>query len=182
MKNLIKNLKLFLLVITAITLTACPSDDDNIIVHPNPQIDLTTDNLIGTYEIIFSEDFFELFETAADGSEITIEKEICLGDTFTNATFIFNPDGTITTSGSFRSVCDLTTNGKTTSSRDIIQLGESFSYIANDSDRTITINDEVFDVTSFTQTTLNMSLNELIVFGSETERYETEIRLVRLTL
>ncbi len=177
-----KNLKLFLLVITATTLTACPSDDDNV-NPPDPQIDVTTDNLIGTYEIIFLEEFFELFETGPGGSEITIEKEICVGDTFTNATFTFNLDGTITTSGSFRQVCDLTTNGTTTSSSDITQLGESLLYIPNDSNRTIRIDfDDVYDVTSFTQTTLNMSLNELVVIGSEKERYETEIRLVRLTL
>ena len=174
-----KNLKLFLLGIIAITLTACSSDDEN----PEQQIDVTS--LGGAYRLDSIETFYSLTETAPDGSEIIIEREICEGiDVF--ADFIFHSDGTLTTDGTYKNVCDKTSNGMTTTSSEIIELNDSLFYTANNSNRTITIDFDVFDVTSFTGRVLEISLNETAVFdgfeNSQTERYEIKMRLVMLTL
>ena len=167
-----KTLKLFVLAIAVITLSACSSDDDS----STPVVELTNANLAGTYELIFFEDFYERSETASDGSAVIIETETCVGDTFTNAILTLNTDGTFVTSGNFREVCQLTINSQTTSDESIVTFDSSGSFTANDSSRTISISGVINDVTVFDGTNLYLTSEEVDTNGSETERYETEVR------
>ncbi len=167
-----KTLKLFVLAIAVITLSACSSDDDS----STPVVELTNANLAGTYELIFYEDFYEETETASDGSAVVVETETCVGDTFTNAILTFNSDGTFVTSGNYREVCNLTINGQTSTEQDIVPFDSSGSYSVNDTNRTIAFDGFINDVVLFDGTNLYLTSMQVETFDDETFRFEVEVR------
>ena len=170
-----KILKLLVFATAVFTLSACGNDDDS-----TRDVELTIENLAGTYELTFYEDFYELSETASNGSEVIIETEVCVGDTFTNALLILNSDGTFTTSGNFREVCELTINGDTTTEEEIVPFDSSGLFSANDASNTITINGNPNDVDLFDGNRLYLTSTEVFTFDDETERIETELRFEKI--
>lgn len=180
-----KFFKLFIIAIAVTTLSSCSSDDDS-----SRSVDLTLENLAGTYKITLLEEFSELSRTASNGTEVIIETGNCEGDTFSNTRLVINTDGTYTTTGSYRTICERTIDGDmTTDDPEIESFESSGSLTVNEANNTITILDSgntiaVFDfmndVERFDSTRLYLTFTEVVTFQDETENFERELHFERV--
>jgi len=151
-----KIFKLLIIAIAVTTLSSCSSDDDS------PRVELTLENVAGTYQITLLNTSFELSRTASNGEEVVIETETCEGDTFNSTRLILNADGTFTTTGSYREICELRIDGNTTTEDpEIVPFENSGSYSVNDTNNTFTLGGLVSDVVRFDD-------NRLYLLRSET--------------
>lgn len=166
-----KIFKLFFIAIAVIGFTACSSDDDN------NTVELTNANLAGTYDVVF----LEGSEVETDASSGVVVRTIQItADTFTNAIFIFNTDGTYSSSGDYRINFTITvTNVGTETESEIDSFDEAGNYSTNDTNRTITIDGQVSDVTLFDGTNLYITFEETDSFNGNTTVSNSEIRLVK---
>ena len=162
------------LVVLLMVFTACDNDDDN-----SNSVELTIENLAGTYNITFLENSTENTQIASNGEEVVIETQDCIGDTFTNVQFTFNIDGTATFSGSFREVCLTTINGNVTEDSEIVDLEDMGPFSVNSTNNTIIFNGLSADVTLFNGTDLQLEIIDIDTFEDETETFTSEIRMVR---
>ncbi len=166
-----KIFRLFFMTIAVIGLTACSSDDDN------NAVELTNTNLAGTYDVVF----LEGSEVETDDSSGVVVRTIeVTGDTFTDAIFIFNADGTYSASGDYRvNFTITTTNVGTVMESEIDSFDETGNYSTNNANSTITLDGEVGDVTLFDGTNLYVTFEETDSFGGNTTVSNSEIRLVK---
>ncbi len=169
-----KNFKLFFLLTLAVAFSSCGNDDDGPSV-----IELTNENFAGTYEITFLETEYVVTGVASNGSEVIIETEIEKGDTFTDAIFVFNTNGTYTTSGGYRATYTLTVNGDSETDSEIVTLNDAGTYSLNASNKTITIDGEPANIVSFDGTKMVLTAEIVETFNEETTTINTEIRLVK---
>ncbi|WP_296311233.1 hypothetical protein [Winogradskyella sp. UBA3174] len=174
-----KILKFFLFTAAILTFAACSSDDD----VTTPVVELTNANLAGTYEIVFYEGSYTTTTEASNGSTVLVESETFTTDTFTNATFTFNEDGTYASSGNYRVTYVLTIAGQAPETEiEIEQFDSDGTFTTNNTSRTITFDfDSIADVLLFDGTLLNIMGGDVDVFQGNTETDEFEIRLVRIT-
>ena len=167
----------FYAVLFVMTFTACSSDDDN----GPATLDLTNANLAGTWSVNFLEGTAVVTEDVG-GTEVESSRVETVGDTFTNFNFVFNTDGTLTISGSYRETTTLTTISEpdpVVEQEIVVVEEETISYSANDENDTITADGDTYEVTRFTATELRLEFNEVEVFGDETTTISQEIRLGR---
>lgn len=165
-----KILRFFLLAVLTLSVTACGDDD-------SPTVELTTSNLVGTYDIIFLES--NSVETD-NGSGVVVERTQSVGDTFTNAMLVLNQNATYTVSGSYRVTETITTTGESpTTETEIENLDDSGSFSVNTTSRTITFDGEVNDVTLFDGANLYLTNSDSEVIDGNTTVFNTEIRLVK---
>ncbi|WP_299110827.1 hypothetical protein [uncultured Winogradskyella sp.] len=174
-----KLLKSFLLIIILVSFSACSSDDDG---GGSNSVELTIENLVGTYEVTFLRGSSETSVTATDGSTVVTETEEREGDTFTNAIFVFNANGTYTTSGNFRETSTVTITGQSPETEsEIVSIDDSGTYSVNTESRTIIFDsDEINDVTRFNGTELRIVENYIDSFESFNEVGIVEIRMTKL--
>jgi hypothetical protein len=174
-----KFLKFFLFTATLITVVACSSDDDG---GGPTVIELNNANLAGTYEVTFYEGSVISTITASDGSNVVLETETFTTDTFSDAEFTFNEDGTYTGSGNYRITYVLTISGQAPETEtDIESFDTQGSYSLNSTTRTITFDfDSVEDVTFFDGNSLTIKGGDVDTFEGITDTEEYEIRLVRI--
>lgn len=166
-----KIFKTFLFVALALIITSCGDDDDA------PVVELTNANLVGTYDVVFLDG--SIVVTDDSTSVILISAEI-IGDTFTNATFTFNENGSYTSTGSFRSTTTATVNGQDPiTESEIEDLDDSGSFSLNSSDRTISLNEDVINITLFDGTNLHLTSIDTETEDGNTSTFTSEIRLVK---
>ncbi|WP_299361594.1 hypothetical protein [Winogradskyella sp.] len=172
-----KLLKSFLLIIVLVAFSACSSDDDN---GPT-NIELTIENLTGTYELIYLRGSSQTTITATDGTTVVTETDVWEGDTFTNTVYEFNADGTYTTSGSFVETYTITVTGQSPETdSEIVDIESSGTYTVNTQNRTINFDgDEIGEVTLFNGTELRVVENYTETSDSFTETGTIEIRLIK---
>jgi hypothetical protein len=157
-----KFLKLFLFTALIVSITACSSDDDD---GPVP-VELTNGNLAGTYNITF-------LEGSSQSSVVT--------ESGTNAIIVFSAAGTYTVSGNYRETLTVTVTGQSPQTeQEIVTLDTSSTYSTNNTNRTITFDDDtVNNVTLFDGTNLHFSQSYTETFESSTVVGEVRVRLVK---
>lgn len=166
-----KILKFFLVVAVLFTITACSSDDDS------SRVELTSENFVGTYNVVFFEGESE--ETDA-GSGVVVSRESFEGDTFTNAVFVFNNDGTYSSSGSYRlTTVERVTGQSSETTTEIEEFDSSGTYSLNTESRTITFDGDISDVTRFNGVNLTIETTNTETEDGDTITEEIEIRLVK---
>ncbi len=175
-----KILKFFLLAFTLVAFVSCSSDDDSsgddVMV-----VELTNANLAGTYAITFYAGSSVTTVTATDGSSVVTERENYSGDTFTDAIFVFNENGTFSASGSYRENSTLMVTGQAPQSDSVIvNIDLSGSYSLNNATRTITIDGQTFDVNTFNGTNLKVTGTVIETSGNTTVEDSFEYRFVKL--
>ncbi len=175
-----KLLKLFLFSVAILTFAACSSDDD--VAETTTVLELNNANLAGTYELVFFEGTYTTTTEASNGTTVIVETETFTTDTFTNAIFTFNEDGTYTSSGNYRITYVLNISGQDPETEiEIDTLEGEGSYVTNNTNRTITLDlDSVEDVILFDSSKLNIMGGDVDVFEGDTTTSEFEIRLVRM--
>lgn len=171
-----KFLKLFLFTALIVSITACSSDDDGPV-----SVELTNANLAGTYNITFLEGSSQSSVVTESGNTVVTETETNSGDTFTNAIIVFSAAGTYTVSGNYRETRTVTVTGQSPQTeQEIVTLDESSTYSTNNTNRTITFDDDtVNDVTLFDGTNLHFSESYTDSFESSTAVGEIRVRLVK---
>ncbi|WP_124978742.1 hypothetical protein [Nonlabens xiamenensis] len=171
-----------LLVLLVIFMTiSCSSDDD---ATAQEQFELNTTNFAGTYQLTSYERNIRETETF-NGANVTADISIT-GDTFTNAQYTFNQNGSFSTSGSYREtkVTRVSGNDPQTEST-IINLDSNGSYILNDETSGITITNAAEGgissgrVTNFTENGFIIMLDESRVDGDSSYESETILRFER---
>ncbi len=169
-----KILKTVFIAIAVFGLTGCSSDDDN------NSVELTIDNLEGTYEITFLQESYEEVNTSSSGNTSIVETGTFTGDTFTNSLFVFNASGTFVSSGSFRLNSSITNDSGTQTDSQIEDLASSGSYTINTASWTITIEGQVYDVVLFDGTNLwlNATYSDTVP-GGNTQNITEELRFVK---
>lgn len=168
-----KLINFFLMATVVLTLSSCSSDDDG-----NTVIELTNASIAGTYELTYFEGSSEYSVVTSNGSVVVTEFETFTADTFTNATYTFNEDGTYVSSGSFRITYEITVTGEDTDTESLIEsLDDSGTYSVNTTSKTITIDGDVNDVKIFNGDKLTITGTDTDVFEGETEVFSFEIRL-----
>lgn len=154
--------------------SSCNNDDDS------PTVELSNANLAGTYEITFYQGDSETTVEASNGSKVVTEKESFKTDSYTNAIFNFNQNGTFTSSGSYRIEVTKTVTGAAPQTNSAVEiLDESGTYSLNKANKTITINGNTYDVVLFDGDRLYITGTEEDVDGDFTTVSEWEIRLKR---
>lgn len=165
-----KIFKAFLFIALALVVTSCGDDDA-------PVVELTNSNLVGTYNVVFLEGSFEETDNS---SGVVVARAEFRGDTFTNATFTFNENGSYTAEGSYRSTTTFTVTGEAPSTEsEIVDLDDTGNFSVNTNSRTITFDGEVNDVTLFDGTNLYVISNDTEVEDGNTTTFTSEIRLVK---
>ncbi|SER07500.1 hypothetical protein SAMN05421824_2976 [Hyunsoonleella jejuensis] len=169
-----KTLKVFLFVAVALIFSSCSKDDGPVV------IELNATNIEGTYEITLLQSSSRTTSTASNGSEVLIETETSVADTFTNAILTFNANRTYTTSGSFRVTYTLTVTGQNPETEsEIVTLDDEGSYSLDSNNNTISLDGDIFDVLSFNGTNITLRGEDTDNFNGETTVTITEIRLVK---
>lgn len=170
-----KIFKLFFLFTLAVTVTSCSSDDDGSAV-----IELTVANVTGTYDITFFQSSIIETETGPNGTQVMNESSTALGDSFTNAILVLNADGTYESSGSLRITTTTTTdNGETIMDSETDTLDAEGNFSINTQSNTITLDDEVFNVSDFNGVNMTIRSEQVFTFDDETITSTSEIRLVK---
>jgi|GEM_PF-6677921 len=174
-----KILKFFLLAITIVSFTACSSSDDS--SDGVVEVKLTNANLAGDYEITLYKGEIVTSVTATNGATVVTEKETFSGNTFTNAFFTFNLDGTYVVSGSYVRKTKVTVTGQSpVNTEEVVTINESGSYSLNNANRTILLDGEVADVDVFNGTKLNVSGSSEETFQGVTESETFKYKLRKL--
>lgn len=167
-----KILRFFLFTAALLTITAC-SDDDA------PLLELTNANVAGTYEVVFLE-LNATVTTQLNGTTVEAGTIEAVGDTFTNAIFTFNADGTYMSSGSYRVTTTINpSQGATTTDSEIESFDDQGTYSVNDVNRTITLDGETASVTLFNTNNLRIVGEDVEVEDGNTITSTSEIRFVR---
>jgi hypothetical protein len=167
-----KNFKLLLLAFVAVLGTSCGNDDDA------TGFALSTDNFAGVYNVTF----FTSVETeivTVGNSDVTSETTI-VGDTFTNAIYTFNLDGSYVFSGSYVANETNKINGSTVDTDSYVEeFDDNGTYTIDIVARTITfgtgIDSIVIDISGFSATGATLKQND--VDGADS--YRAEVRLVK---
>ncbi|MDT0558513.1 hypothetical protein RM697_07645 [Ichthyenterobacterium sp. W332] len=169
-----KIFKFFLFTITIATLSACSSDDGP------ASVELTNENLAGSFAITFYQGSSETTVQATDGSIVVTESDTYFGETFTNAIVTFNADGTYSLMGSYVEVYTVTVTGQAPeTNEEIVMLDESGTYSVDNTSRTINLDGGIVDVTLFDGTNLYFTGNYSETFGDFTETGQFEYRMVK---
>lgn len=168
-----KILKFFLLATTFIALSACSNDDDQNVVE------LTNSNIAGTYTV----EFLEGTDTEVnDSSGVVISTTTFTTDTFTDATFTFTEGGTYSSTGSFRITFNTTVTGETPQTESEIQNFEDnmLAYSTDNTNRTLTLDGIVGNVTLFDGTNLYFTTEDTETFQGNTTTFVENFRLRRV--
>lgn len=166
-----KIFKLFFMAIAVIGLTACSSDDDN------NTVELSVTNLAGTYEVVF---FQATGVETNDSSGVVVTTSQIMGDTFTDAIFNFNANGTYSSSGDYRiNFTITTTNVGTVMESDIASFDETGNFSVSNANRTITLDGEVGDITLFDGTNLYVTSEDIETDGGNTTVVNSEVRFIK---
>ena len=165
-----KIFKFLFIALTIFGLTSCSNDDDN------STVELTIDNVVGTYDVVL----LQGSEVVTDNSTgvVVVTRQITT-DTFTNAIFIFNTDGTYSSSGSFRATLTETITGQNPTSESEIQSldDDGLSFSVDTANRTITLDGQLGNVTLFDGINLYINLERTDTFNGNTTVFNTELRL-----
>lgn len=165
--------KLFFIAIVLLGFTACSSDDDS------PNVELNSEGVVGSYNLVFLQSTFEESQTASNGSNVVIETETCTGDTFTDAVIVFNSNGSYVITGSYRESCTVVIQGESTTESQISSVDDSGPFSVDTENRTITLDGIVYDVTLFNGINLNLIFNEVDDFNGDIETSTGELRFVK---
>jgi hypothetical protein len=166
-----KNFKLLLLAFVAILGTSCGDDD-------GPGFALNEDNFSGAYNVTF----YNVVDTEVvnvGGTDVTSETTI-VGDTFTNAVYTFNLDGTYTLTGSYRANETSKINGVVVDTDSYIEdFNDNGSYTINATARTITfgsgVDADVVSISGFSANGVTLKQND--VDGADS--FQAEVRLTK---
>ena len=167
-----KILKFFLFTAALFIITACSSDDA-------PAFELNNANVAGTYNVVFLESEI-IVTTEFSGSTIVAGTIEAVADTFTNAVFTFNEDGTYSSTGSYRITTTIDpAEGPTTTESIIESFDDEGTYSTNNSARTITIDGDTGTVTLFNSSNLRVIVDDVFTEDGSTFTSKSEIRLER---
>ena len=169
-----KSLKLFFIAIAAFGLTSCSSDDDG----GNNSVELTVENIEGTYNVVFLQG--SEVETNDNTGVIVATRQITT-DTFTNAVYTFDANGTYSASGSFRVVTVETLTGQNPATESEIQSfdEEDLPFTVDTANRVLNLEDGARNVILFDGTNLHMTFEETDTFEGNTSVINSELRLVK---
>lgn len=167
----------FLCVVTSIT--SC-SDDE---IAPN--FPLSSENLVGNYEMNSRETQESEDATSSSGATVNLTNTSTVGDTF-QLDFVLNANGTYTASGQYRIVSTITPNGGTSSEEsEIIVINATGSYLLN-SDNTITFNPQtgaffegIFTIKTFNETSVILGQDQEEVQGNTTFTARITVGFIR---
>ncbi len=149
-----KNFKLLLLAFLSLTIINCSEDDED------NTIALNAANLAGVYDMNLFTAIETETETVNGVSTITRYEEV--GTSF-NATFTFNSNGTLTTSGSYDYTEEEFVNGTLVDTDSDTQIfNDAGTYTVTNNTLTLNIDGEstTFVVTEFNSTDLTLRLSE----------------------
>lgn len=174
-----KILKFFLLAITIVSFTACSSSDDS--SDGVVSVKLTNANLAGDYELVLYEGEIVTSVTATGGATVVTERETFSGETFTNAIFSFNADGTYIFSGSYVRKTKVNVTGQSpVTTEEVVTIDESGFYSLNNANRTISLDGDVADVDLFNGTKLKVSGSSEETFQGTTESETFRYKFIKL--
>lgn len=174
-----KILKFFLLAITIVSFTACSSSDDS--SDGVASVKLTNANFAGDYEVTLYKGEIVTSVTATGGSTVVTERRTYSGDTFTNAIFTFNEDGTYMSSGSYVRKTRVNVTGQSpVTNEEVVTINDSGFYSLNNANRTISLDGDVADVDVFNGTKLKVSGSSEETYQGITESETFRYKLIKL--
>ncbi|WP_167342993.1 hypothetical protein [Nonlabens sp. SY33080] len=163
-----KTLKILFLSLLTIATISCGEDD-------GPEnLPVNAENIAGTYSLTFFRSQ-ETYNETVNGSSVTrvyLEE----GTAFNNAIFVFNANGTYTSSGTYTYDYEEQVNGVVVDTdTDIDSLTSSGTYSVVGNSIYLSDADETFEVQTLTSSNMTLSLDE--VDGDSS--YELEIRFTK---
>lgn len=166
-----KNLRLILILAISIVALSCGNDDDGnepTVAEPT----LTAALLEGTYTLNFYEGTEVTITNVTGGTVTTTTNRV--GDTFGNSRIIFDANGTFNIILQYRIEETITLeNNDPVENEFIVTASVSGTYIVNDDEQTLTLNDVINDEDNADLTLLN-SLNQVTLFNEDTLRIESQ--------
>ena len=169
--------KILLLLVIAVSIVSCKSDDDGVVAFT-----LSNTNIAGTHALNF---FLVNLDQSLEFNGIPVTSNTSIvGDTF-QVTAVFGDNGTYTISGQYRIVATVTVGGISETDTEIIVLDDSGTYQINTTDQTITMSglnelgDGVFDVELFNETEFRLTQTISETTPDITSTTTTELRFVR---
>lgn len=167
-----KLFKSLLVLILAVTIVSCSSDDDN------NQFVLSNANLSGTHSLtLFNTTDTET--TNINGLDVVTEFT-SVGDTF-QVTIVFSEDGTYVIDGEFVSNYVTRVAGQVIDEgSEIIDIeNQSGNYSTDNALRELVLDGEAWDVTLFNESELRIVLEDIYTEGDVDYESTSEIRMVR---
>lgn len=174
----------FLFILAAATISCSKNDDDN----PEPY-KLSATNFVNTYNLKFLEEKVIETVTFANGTTST-SSSVNVGSIFTATKYLFNADGTFTSSGNY--VTTLTTvqaDGTTVQTDPIsLSLNNSGNYSLNVTTGIVILNYsggpnsgsvDVFDISNYTEGTMNLLSEVEVTSGNSRTVTTKELRFTR---
>lgn len=178
--------KLILLFAFVIATVSCSKNDDNFSPEPYK---LSTTNFVDTYNLNFLEEKVIETVTFTNGTTST-SSSVNVGSIFTATKYVFNADGTFTSSGNY--VTTLTTvqaDGTTVNNDPIsLTLDNSGTYTLNVTTGIVILNNtggsnsgsvEVFEISNYTENTMNLFSEVEVTSGNSTTVTTKELRFTR---
>jgi len=167
-----KLLKNIFILILAVSLASCSSDDDN------NQYLLTNENIAGSYNITLL-NTKEVQTTDVNGVDIITET------TETGSTFqlevIFSENGNVLMDGEYVINTRVEVAGQLVEEdTEIIVIdSEQTNYTTNNTSMTLVLDGEVYDVTVFNSNEIRLSLEDVYTEGGDNYVYTEDIKMVR---
>ncbi len=167
-----KLLKSLLVLLVAVSIVSCSSDDDS------PQFVLNNANLSGTHSITYFTTS-DTETTNVNGLDV-VSEFTTVGDTF-QITVIFNENGAYIIDGEYRNNYTVTVAGQIIDEGfEIIDVtNETGNYTTNDSTMEISLDGETWDVTLFNENELRIVTEDSYTENDVLYEYSSEIRMVR---
>jgi len=170
--------KLFFFFLLTLSIVSCKKDDDS-----TEQFLLTKANLAGSHSLTyFTVNIDQIFEINGIPTPSNIS---IIGDTF-QVIFVFNENGTYTSSGQYRIVTTTTVGGNSETDSEIIVLDNSGTYQLDANTQTITfgggngnLGNGVFNVDLFNSSNIYLTQSLSQNINTIPTDSQTEIRFAR---
>lgn len=170
-----KKITLLLVMAISVMTISCSNDDDS---SEPAEPTLTPALLAGTYNLNFYESEEVIQEEVSGGTVTSTITEV--GSTFGSSNLVFDANGTYTLN--FQYVLTTTRqveNNDPIVDEEIITISDSGTYVANDTEQTISFGEEPIDVTLFNENELRLSSTSTDVEDNATSNYMLDIRFSR---
>ena len=178
--------KLIFLFVLAVAAVGCNKDDDN---DSTPSYTLSSSNFVSTYNLNFLEEKVTETVTFANGTTST-SSSVNVGSVFTATKYVFNTDGTFTSSGNY--VTTLTTlqaDGTTVQDDPIsLSLNNSGTFGLNVATGIVILNYsggpnsgsvDVFEISNYSEGTMNLLSEVEVTSGNSRTVTTKELRFTR---
>ncbi len=174
-----KVLKFFVLFVFATAMISCSSDDND-----TPTYEFNQENLTGTYDNM--KNYQSVYKKTVNlGNGISTSVTVILSfDYAQNIVYNFAPDNTLTRTGVIAAIKTVKKDDEVINTKDTIinlDLLDDVSYTVNEGNKTITINNDTYNVTDFSSSELVIKIPETTSTDNEnnTIKYSKEIHLSR---